>query len=169
MAPLWMISFLQPTFERKLNPRQDQPSWCASPSLTFLAKFQHKVLSKYQNYFTLKSNFRESFGGKRLHRKMSHDAEAANGSLCFWWRKLMKHLPAPNAKKKFRSGCLFNRSITLFAMSSFLLKISSVLKYLSMSLVACISSSLRVELEFMFASRVVCVENNTVFKSPQLQ
>ena len=40
MAPLWMkTSFLQPTFERKLNQRQDQPSWCASQSVTFLAKF----------------------------------------------------------------------------------------------------------------------------------
>ena len=40
MASLWMkTSFLQATLEQKLNPRQDQPSWCASPSVTFLAKF----------------------------------------------------------------------------------------------------------------------------------
>ena len=40
MAPLWMkTSFLQPTFDRTLNQRQDQPSWCASQSVTFLAKF----------------------------------------------------------------------------------------------------------------------------------
>ena len=64
---------------------------------------------------------------------MSHDTEAANGSLCCWWRMLMKHLPAPNAKKKFRSGCLFNRSITLFAMSSFLLKISKSWKRMDYS------------------------------------
>ena len=71
---------------------------------------------------------------------------------CYYYlviHRLVTYLPAPNAKKKLRSGYLFKSSMTLFAIRSFRLTISSVLKYASISRVLCISRS-RADEEFEF-------------------